>query len=78
MTLTYYVIAHKYKEDIFYDPAGMDDETPYFDETQLFPLREIAEKHIKIYDLEDFRVMEVEICQMCNKIEDDCWCGNQN
>ncbi|HDR7640756.1 hypothetical protein [Bacillus wiedmannii] len=78
MSITYYVLAHKYKEDIFYDPTDINDETPYLEETKFALTKESAEKYIEENSLSDYTVMEVEVCPLCNKVEDDCWCGNQN
>ncbi|MGG0355348.1 hypothetical protein ABEY57_17435 [Bacillus tropicus] len=75
MAIPYYVLAHKYKEDVFYNPAEINNETPYYDETQWFLTKDNAEKCIEENELSDYMVMDIEICTLCNKAEDDCLCG---
>ncbi|MCU4715483.1 hypothetical protein OCE25_24585 [Bacillus cereus] len=78
MSVTYYVIAHKNKEDIYYNPAEINNETPFLEETKFALTKESAEKYIEENSLSDYMVMEVEVCPLCNKVEDDCLCENQN
>ncbi|MDA2619232.1 hypothetical protein PDQ07_15115 [Bacillus cereus] len=72
-----YAIAHQFKEDTYYDRI-LKEETELLDVDSLLLAKEIAEKVIEDHSLSEYMVVEFDVCPLCNQIEDDCWCGNQN
>lgn len=76
-TITLFAIAHQYKDSIFYDRM-LNEETELLDVDSLLLTKEIAENYIEEQSLSDYMVVELDVCQLCNQIEDDCRCENQN